>query len=315
MVVYKIGILTLDGFPLMSYASVVEPLRAANLLSQKTLYEVVDITPTENGVRSSSGILITGKSTLAENTKFDIVFVIAGGDPFLVDNKKLFGWLNRLTILGTIIGGISGGPVILAKAGIMGDRRMTVHWEHAEGLLELGHKVILERSLYVFDRDRMTCAGGTAPLDMMLALISSQQGAVFAQFVSDWFVHAEIRPSGGAQRGSLANRIGTSNASVLSTVELMENHIADPLTLLDLARLVGISERQLNRIFKKNLGRSTMVYYRSIRLGKAKNLLRNSNLKISEIAEATGFSNQSHLTGLFSDFYGYVPSHYRTKRF
>ena len=315
MVIYKIGILTLDGFPLMSYASVVEPLRAANLLSQKTLYEVVDITPTKDGVRSSSGVLIYGKSTLAENIKFDILFLIAGGDPFLIDNKKLFSWLNRLTKFGTIIGGISGGPVILTKAGIMGDRRMTVHWEHAEGLLELDHKVILERSLYVFDRDRMTCAGGTAPLDMILALISSHQGAVFAQFVSDWFVHTEIRPSGGAQRGGLANRIGTNNKLVLSAVELMENHIADPLTLLHLARLVGISERQLNRIFKKNLGRSTMAYYRSIRLEKAKNLLRNSHLKISEIAEATGFSNQSHLTGLFSEFYGCVPSNFRLKRF
>ena len=305
----------MDDFPLMSYASVVEPLRAANLLSQKTLYEVIDVTPTENGVRSSSGILVTGNSTLAENKKFDILFVIAGGDPFLVENKKLFRWLNRLTKFGTIIGGISGGPVILTKAGIMGDRRMTVHWEHAEGLLELDHKVILERNLYVFDRDRMTCAGGTAPLDMMLALISSQQGAVFAQLVSDWFVHAEIRPSGGAQRGGLANRIGTSNSLVLATVELMENHIADPLTLLQLAKLVGISERQLNRIFKKNLGRSTMAYYRSIRLGKAENLLRNSNLKISEIAEATGFSNQSHLTGLFSGSHGCAPSQYRLKRF
>ena len=299
----------------MSYASVVEPLRAANLLSQKILYEVIDVTPTDNGVRSSSGILITGNSTLAENSKFDILFVIAGGDPFLVENKKLFRWLQRLTKFGTIIGGISGGPVILTKAGIMGDRRMTVHWEHAEGLLELDHKVILERNLYVFDRDRMTCAGGTAPLDMMLALISSQQGTVFAQFVSDWFVHAEIRPSGGAQRGGLANRIGTSNSSVLATVELMENHIADPLTLLQLAKLVGISGRQLNRIFKKNLGRSTMAYYRSIRLEKATNLLRNSNLKISEIAEATGFSNQSHLTGLFSGSHGCVPSQYRLKRF
>ena len=216
---------------------------------------------------------------------------------------------------GTIIGGISGGPVILTKAGIMGDRRMTVHWEHAEGLLELGHNVILERSLYVFDRDRMTCAGGIAPLDMVLALISSQQGTVFAQFVSDWFVHAEMRPSGGAQRGGLANRIGTSNSSVLSTVELMENHIADPLTLLQLAQSVGLCERQLNRAFKKHLGRSTMAYYRSIRLGKAKNLLRNSNLKISEISEATGFSNQSHLASLFLNSYGFAPSQYRLKQF
>ena len=315
LVIYKIGILTLDGFPLMSYASVVEPLRTANLLSQKTLYEVVDITLTKDGARSSSGIVVVGKNTFDMKARFDIVFVVAGGDPFLVESKKLFSWLNRLAKFGTIIGGISGGPVILAKAGILGDRRITVHWEHAEGLLELDQKVILERSLYVFDRDRMTCAGGTAPLDMMLALISSQQGTVFAQFVSDWLVHAEIRPSGAAQRGGLASRIGTTNSLVLMTVELMENHIADPLTLGQLAALVGISERQLNRVFKQNLERSTMVYYRSVRLGKAKNLLRNSNLRISEIAEATGFANQSHLAGLFATSFGYAPSQYRSRQF
>ena len=298
----------------MSYASVVEPFRAANLLSGGPLYEVIDITLTESGVTSSSGIRVLGKSILTLDKKLDILFVIAGGDPFLINNKKLFNWLNRLAKFGTIIGGISGGPVILTKAGVMGDRRMTVHWEHAEGLLELGHKVILERSLYVIDRDRMTCAGGTAPLDMILALISSQQGTVFAQFVSDWFVHTEIRPSGGAQRGGLSERIGTNNSLVLSTVELMENHIGDPLTLIQLADLVGVGERQLNRVFKKNLAKSTMAFYRSLRLSKARNLLRNSDLKISEIAEATGFSNQSHLAVLFLSAYGSAPSQYRLSR-
>ena len=299
----------------MSYASIVEPLRAANLLSEQPLYKVFDITPTEQSVRSSSGIKVVGKSISSIKIKFDIVFVVAGGDPFLVENKKLFGWLKRLAKFGTIIGGISGGPVILTKARVMGDRRMTVHWEHAEGLRELDHKIILERSLYVFDRDRMTCAGGTAPLDMMLALISTHQGSVFAQFVSDWFVHTEIRPSGGAQRGGLAERLGTNNSLVLYTVELMENHIADPLTLLQLAELGGVSDRQLNRVFKKQIGTTTMTYYRSIRLDKAKNLLRNSNLKISEIAEVTGFSNQSHLASSFQRYNGFVPSQYRLKRF
>ncbi|MDG2475068.1 MAG: GlxA family transcriptional regulator [Paracoccaceae bacterium] len=312
---HKVGILTLEGFPLMSYASVVEPLRAANLLSQKPLYEVVNITPTGDGTRSSSGICVVGESPFATSSKLDILFVIAGGDPFLVKDKKIFAWLNRLSKFGTIIGGISGGPVILAKAGIMGDRRMTVHWEHAEGLLELDQKIILERSLYVFDRDRMTCAGGTAPLDMMLALISAQQGTVFAQFVSDWFLHTEIRPSGGAQRAGLADRIGSNNAIVLLTIELMDNHLADPLSLTQLAELARISERQLNRVFTNNLGKSTMAYYRFLRIEKAKNLLRNSNLKVSEIAEATGFSNPSHLTGIFSNAYGCPPSEYRLRRF
>ena len=93
----------------------------------------------------------------------------------------------------------------------MKDYRMTVHWEHSPSLLELTHDIILEKSLYIFDRNRITCAGGTAPIDMVLAIISKQQGAKFAHLVSDWFLHNEIRPSGGPQRSNLVNRVGTTN--------------------------------------------------------------------------------------------------------
>jgi transcriptional regulator GlxA family with amidase domain len=296
---------------LMSYASVVEPIRAANLLSEKPLYEIINITRLSVGAKSSSGALIAGDKLIGDDIMLDLLLVVAGGDPFLVDDKKLFNWLNRMAKFGTIIGGVSGGPVLLVKSGVMSDRRMTVHWEHAEALSEMVTNVILERSLYVIDRDRMTCAGGTAPIDMMLALISANQGAVFAQFVGDWFLHNEIRPSGGAQRGRLADRIGSNNIVVVNAVELMENHLADPLTLVQLSSLVGISERQINRLFKSNLGKSTMTYYRGIRIEMARNLLRNSALKVSEIAEATGFSNPSHLSGVFSEIYGYPPSKYR----
>ena len=311
---YKIGVVPLNGFALMSYASVVEPLRAANLLGGKTFYEVLNITLSSEGAESSSGIVIKGDKVVGDRVKLNAVLVIAGGDPFLISDKRLFNWLNRLAKFGTVIGGVSGGPVILVKAGLMAERRMTVHWEHLEGLIELARKSSVEKSLFVIDQDRMTCAGGTAPIDMMLALISSQQGAVFAQFVSDWFLHTEIRPSGGPQRGRLADRLGTTNEVVISVVELMENHLADPLTLIQLSNLVGISKRQINRTFKACIGKTTMSFYRSLRSEKARNLIRNSSLTISEIAESTGFSNPSHLSVVFSKIYGVPPSSYRFRR-
>ncbi len=307
---FRIGVVTLDGFALMSYASVVEPLRAANLLNEEPIYRVINITYFKEA-KSSAGVIVAGESFIGDDIRLDIVLVIAGGDPFLIDDQKLFNWLRRLSKFGSIIGGVSGGPVILVKAGLMVDRRMTVHWEHAEGLSEMRADIVLERSLYVIDRDRMTCAGGTAPMDMILAVISAKQGIIFAQFVSDWFLHSEIRPSGSAQRGRLADRVGSNNSKVLSAIELMENHLADPLTLLQLADLIGIGERQINRVFKKNIGRSTMDYYRRLRAEKAKNLLRNSSLKVSEIAEATGFSNPSHLSRIFFEIFGCSPSKYR----
>ena len=146
---------------------------------------------------------------------------------------------------------------------------------------------------------------------MVLAIVKKQQGIKFAQLVSDWFLHNEIRPSGGPQRSNLVNRVGTNNKFALSAIELMENHLADPLTLNQLAELNTISKRQLNRIFKKYFDKGTMEYYRELRLDKAKNLLRNSSLSIAEIAHMTGFYSSSHFSSLFMNYFDIPPTQYR----
>lgn len=181
---------------------------------------------------------------------------------------------------------------------------MTVHWEHAPVLAEISPALILERTLYVMDRDRVTCAGGTAPLDMMHALIAEHLGPGFARQVSDWFMHTEIRPSGGPQRAGLVERYATTNPAVLRAIEAMENHVADPLELFQLAALAGVGSRQLNRLFRERLGRSTMTFYRELRLDKARNLLDQSTLSVTEIALATGFAGSAHFARAFRDAFG-----------
>ncbi len=308
---FNVGILTINGFGLMSYASLIEPLRAANLLNEEPLYNIINITVSQNFSISSSGLEVRGTNFNEKEFNLDLLLVLSGGDPFLFNNKIVFNWLNRMIKFGTTIGGVSGGPVVLVKAGIMKGRRMTVHWEHAGALLEYDERILLEKNLYIIDRDRMTCAGGTAPMDMMLALIAKHKGSVFAQLVSDWFLHTEIRPAGGPQRGDIIDRIGSNNYLVVNAVEFMENHLADPLTLSHLSDLCGVSERQLNRVFKKNLKSTTMMYYTYLRLESAKNLMRNSKMSISEISEATGFSNPSHFSSVFKKIYGYSPKEYK----
>ena len=292
----------------MSYASTVEPLRAANLLGRRTLYDVVNIGLTSDPIPSSGAAVVTPHATVQDDLKLDYLFIVAGGNPAHYNERPIFPWLTRLARAGTRLGGVSGGPVILARAGLMNGRRMTVHWEHAEALAEVSPHLMIERSLYVIDRDRVTCAGGTAPLDLMHALIARHHGAPFARLVSDWFMHTEIRPSIGPQRSGLVERVGSNNAAILDAVEAMESHIAEPLTLDDLAEIPGISPRQLNRLFRDKLGRSTMAYYRELRLDKAQNLLRNSPLSLTEIALATGFANSSHFSRLYAQLYGVPPS-------
>lgn len=308
---YRVGLVLINGFALMSYASVVEPLRAANLLSGKPLFEVVNLSAEGDSATSSFGVLVPATQTLQSELPLDLIFVVAGGDPSKFTDRKVFDWLRARARMGVTLGGISGGPVILAAAGLMEGRRMTVHWEHAPALQEISPTLLVERSLYVVDRDRITCAGGIAPLDLMNMLISLQHGADFAQKVSDWFLQTQIRPAENPQRADNIARYGVTNRPVVDAISAMEAHIADPLTLSEIAKIAGVSERQLNRLFKTKMGQSTQAFYRQIRLETAKGLLNNSSLSVTEIALITGFSDTAHFSRSFQEAYGQSPSSLR----
>ncbi len=312
MTAFRVGFLLVDGFALMSYSSAVEPLRAANLLAGKTLYDIRHLPVTGGRAVSSSGAVINATEHVGEQVDYDLLLVVAGGDPGRFNNQNTFQWLRQLARRDVWLGGVSGGPVILALAGIMENRRMTLHWEHIDALQEVSPLLLVEQALFVIDRDRMTCAGGTAALDMMHAMIQSQHGSAFATEVSDWFLHTTIRPSSGPQRSGLAERYGTQNRSVLTAIDAMDAHVADPLTLEQLAKLTGLGSRQLNRLFKEKLGVSTIAFYRQYRANKARNLLQQSTLSVTEVALATGFANASHLARCYREYYGEVPTMVRS---
>ncbi len=302
-----------DGFALMSYSAAIEPLRAANLIANKTIYSIHHIAAAGDHSVSSSGAYVPASIALGESSDFDLVLVVAGGDPIRFDNKTVFEWLRHLARDGVKLGGVSGGPVILGLAGVMTGRRLTVHWEHAAAFAERMPKLMLERSLYVIDRDRMTCAGGVAPLDMMHSLLAEHHGPSFARRVSDWFMHTEIRPSGGPQRAGLAQRYATNKQSIILAIEAMENHIADPLDLTQIAQLSGVSTRQINRLFQQEMGQTTMRFYRSLRLAKAHDLLSKSTLSGTEIGMAAGFVNPAHFSSVFQQEFGFPPSSLRKR--
>ncbi len=310
----RIAFVLIEGFALMSFAAVTEPLRAANLLAARRIYELFyfagKATAPER-LNSSSGASIAVSGLGEAAGAFDVAFVVAGGDPVGFHETQVFQWLRQQARQGCTLGGVSGGPAVLANAGVMANRRMTLHWEHHAALTERHPGLLLERTLYVVDRDRMTCAGGTAPLDMMHALIAEHHGADFARKVSDWFMHTEVRPAGGPQRAGLAQRYGTNRHAVLAAIEAMENHIADPLPLPDLARMAGVGVRQLNRQFRAGLGRSTGAFYRNLRLEKARELLHQTGLPILDIAIATGFSGAAHFATAYRQRYGDAPSRHR----
>ena len=296
---FRVGVVPLPGFALMSYACTVEPLRAANLLSRRPLY-ALSLFGTDGIVESSGPGQVATSHAIGETPPLDLLLVVAGGDPFAFDDPATLDWLRTMAARVPQVGGVSGGSVILAKAGLMAGRRMTVHWEHTALLAERHPDMVIERRLYVIDRDRVTCGGGTAPIDLMHALIAEQHGRVFAQLVSDWFLHTDIRAAGAPQRALAAASSVRAPEPVVEAIEAMENHLADPLTLPQLALMTGVSERHLNRLFGQAFGQSAMEYYRRLRLDMGRRLVTGSGLRIAEIAEATGFATSSHFSNQYT---------------
>lgn len=291
---------------MMSYACTTEPLRAANLLSREPLYETFHFSTTP--VSTCSGHAQVSRShAIGETVDLDLLLVIAGGDPFVFEDDRVLVWLRDMADRVPQIGGVSGGAVILTQAGLMAGRRMTVHWEHASELAETYPDIIIERRLFVMDRDRITCGGGTAPLDMMHALIAGHHGGVFAGLVSDWFLHTDIRAATAPQRALPSTRMGPVSAHVIDAVSAMENHVSDPLTMSQLSMMVGVSARHLNRLFKDAFGVSIMAFYRNLRLDVGRRLVSSSRMQIAEIADATGFSTAAHFSNQYQHAFNIRP--------
>ncbi|NSY39329.1 helix-turn-helix domain-containing protein [Leisingera sp. ANG59] len=299
-------------FAMMSAAAAIEPLRAANRLAGHDLYSIRFLSAAGGALSSSCGGMFETTPINSQEDFVDKLFVVAGGNPFALTGRQEMPFLRHAARHGTQLGGISGGSVLLARAGLMANRRFTVHWEHMDAMREEFPDLMIEKRLFVLDRDRATCAGGVAPLDMMHALIRARHGAALASAVSDWFIHTRVRVADDAQRTQETDET-RFHATVATAVRLMEDHIADPLSLDQIARLCGISARQLQRRFGIDFGRSVVSHYMRLRLSKADELVRQTRLSIGEIAVATGFSSQSNFTRAYSDLHGMSPRERRSR--
>jgi transcriptional regulator GlxA family with amidase domain len=312
--VHRIGFLLAPNFALMSYASAIEPLRAANLIAGADLYEIMPLSVDGCAVTSSSGVSVECGDVSALGGGCHILFVCAGGSPrdwSMPEN--IYGALRRFARQGVRLGGISSGAYILAAAGLLDNRDFTIHWEHAPALRETFPDLTPRQARHVIDGDRITCAGGVAPLDMMHALIAGRMGGHFARRVSDWYLHALLSEPEAPQRGSSAERFGTHHPALLTVLEKMEATIEKPLTRQSMARLSGISVRHLDRLFAQHLNAGFLQTYRNIRLAHARRLLEQSPLSVSEVAYATGFSSAGHFARCFRQTFGTTPTAMRIK--
>lgn len=304
----SVGFLLIPGFSLLAYASTVEPLRAANRLAGRELYRWRHAAPGDQPALASNGAAILPDLKFGADVRpLEVFFVCASGNPATFNDRKTFAWLRRLARQRIALGGISGGAFVLAKAGLLSGRRCTIHWEHMAAFQESFPGIALTRSLFEIDGDRITCSGGVAGLDMMVALIARDHGHDLGAAVSEWLLHTHVREGGRPQRMDLRFRLGVGDERLLAVLREMEAHLEAPLARQQLADLAHMSLRQLERCFRTQLGRGMHEHYMTLRLARARQLLRETSLSMLEIALATGFASASQFARAFRREFGHPP--------
>jgi AraC family transcriptional regulator, glycine betaine-responsive activator len=303
----RIAFLLVPNFSMIAFTSAVEPLRLANRASGKQLYAWHLFSPDGKPIAASNGIALTPEGGVDGLGSFKTVIVCSGIDAHLFEDRNVFAVLRRLDRQGADIGAVCTASHILARAGLLDGYRCTIHWENLAGFSESFPEIEVTSELFEIDRNRFTCSGGTASLDLMLKLISSQHGHELAAHVSDQFMHERIRDEHDQQRMALPARLGVRHPKLMSVIRLMEEHLEEPLDRGDLAKAAGLSSRQLERLFRKYLNRSPARYYVELRLNRARLLLLQTNMPVIDVALACGFVSASHFSKCYRDYFGKTP--------
>ena len=302
-----IGFLLVPKFSMMAFTAAIEPLRSANRMSDLTLYSWHLFSKDGAPVEASNGIAIMPEAGVATAAHFPTMIVCGGIDIHLFRDKEVHSWLRRLARKGARIGALCTGSHVLARAGLLEGYRCTIHWENIPGFTEEFPDIEVTGELFEIDRNRFTCAGGTAALDMMLHMIAPRHGQDLAAAVSDQFIHDRIRGPHDHQRMALQSRLGVRDPKLLSVIAQMETNLEEPVSRDDLARSVDLSTRQLERLFRKNLDRTPRHYYLELRLRRARQLLLQTSMSVLGVALACGFVSASHFSKCYREFFDKTP--------
>jgi AraC family transcriptional regulator, glycine betaine-responsive activator len=299
--------LLLDRFTMLSFACAIEPLRLANYVMGRDAYTWV--LTGEGGQRAtcSNGVGFQLDIGLDEISRDDTVMVCGGIDVQDATTKPVLNWLRREARRGVTIGGLCTGAYTVAKAGLLDGKRATIHWENQDSFLEEFEDVKLTKSVFVADGNRLSTAGGTASIDLMLKIIADDHGEEVANTTADLLIYSAIRTDQDTQRLSIPTRIGVRHPKLSKVIQMMEANVETPISPAILAEDVGMSTRQLERLFRRYLNRSPKRYYMELRLQKARNLLMQTEMSVINVALACGFASPSHFSKCYRAHYQTTP--------
>ncbi len=308
-------------FTMIAFATALEPLRSANRMLGYEAYKwrlaSIDGAP----VSASNGVECAVNASLEQERKRmsgeerpSMVIVCSGLNIEAYQQRSVFAWLREEHNRGVSIGGLCTGAHVLAAAGLLANRRCAIHWENLPGFAERFPKANVFADLFEVDQNVYTCAGGTAALDMMLKLIGDDFDDNLVNRICEQVLTDRVRSPTDRQRLPLRARLGVQNSKVLTIIELMEANLSEPLSLVEIADHVGLSRRQIERLFRHEMGRSPARYYLEIRLDRARHLLIQSTMPVVEVAVACGFVSASHFSKCYRELYARSPQQERSDR-
>jgi len=301
--------LLLPGFSPLGMTCAQEALALANRYAQgRQYYDWLLLSEDGGPVTAWNGLQVSVQAGLIDLDHRDTLIVCAGVDAGAGSTRKVLGWLRRETRKGMDFGSISSGSYTLALAGLLNGRRATTHWEYASAMAELFPDIDLQDVIYTVDGRIFTCAGSAASIDLILERIGADYGTELATWVADQMVYPAPRPDSQAQRGFLAGQLGIRHSSLVLAIDIMQSNLEDPLSPTELSRAAGMSTRQLERLFARYLATSPNRYYMRLRLEKARSLLAQTDLPLTEISLLCGFKAPSHFSKAYRKAYGVPPS-------
>lgn len=304
----RFAFLLTPGYTAIGFTCATETLRISNMVLGQPRFRAFTLTLDGAPVAASNGQKTLPDYAIANTPDCDFAFV-CGPNPIIYPNEKaLIRWLLTLADHGIALGGICTGSYLLAQAGLLNGYRCTIHWQDLEYLRENFPELIISRNIFELDRDRFTCSGGTASMDMMLQLLRERfLSAEEVALACELLLCDRVRDSRDRQRVPLRHRLGPRQNKLSEAVAIMEANPEEPLSLEELAFHVQVSSRQLERLFRDHLACSPMTYYMELRLSRARNLLLTTALPITEIANRCGFSSPSHFTRRYTKLFGVIP--------
>lgn len=313
--VIHIGILLLPAFNSMASQAFIDPFRAVNYLRGDNLYEWSFLSLDGGNVRASNGMLVAETTAYSmHKTPLDFLVINASWTPEKFQHRKLQHWLSQINRMGTTLVGIDTGAFILAYADMLNGYRAVVHYEHQDAFRELFPAVKTEQCLFVIDHDRMSCGGGVAAVDMALEMIIRQHGIDLANAVAQYIYQDRLRHSEESQHSRHYEPVGYGIPEKLrEAIVLMERNLEEPLRIDEIANYSSLSQRQLARMFREYTSVTPVRYYINLRLNRARSLLTQTELSVTEIASASGFRNIEQFSRAYKALFKLAPSQDRSK--